>query len=140
MDYVFYQVAAINGFDSMSHYLRAGLILNTCSQYQITFAEDCSAKFTNGSGASARAASVKAPTATWKDKRRSDSLLALDALLHGLKPSAAASGPAPSSGTQATQPVSQPEPSATPAPASASDPAPSSAQEGLLNYLMGGSG
>ena len=33
MDYVFYQVAAINGFDSFGHYLRAGLIVNQCSNY-----------------------------------------------------------------------------------------------------------
>ena len=31
MDFLFYQVAAINGFDSLGHYLRAGLIVNTCS-------------------------------------------------------------------------------------------------------------
>ena len=35
MDYIFYQVAAINGFDALGHYLRAGLIVNTCSQYAI---------------------------------------------------------------------------------------------------------
>ena len=33
LDYIFYQVAAINGFDSFGHYLRARLILNTCSRY-----------------------------------------------------------------------------------------------------------
>ena len=36
MDYIFYQVAAINGFDSVGHYLRAALIVNTCSQYALT--------------------------------------------------------------------------------------------------------
>ncbi len=35
LDYVFYQVAAINGFDSFGHYLRAGLIVNQCSTYAI---------------------------------------------------------------------------------------------------------
>ena len=33
LDYTFYQVAAINGFDRFGHYLRARLILNTCSRY-----------------------------------------------------------------------------------------------------------
>ena len=33
LDYAFYQVAAINGYDSFGHYLRARLILNTCSRY-----------------------------------------------------------------------------------------------------------
>ena len=28
MDYIFYQVAAVNGFDAFGHYLRAGLIVN----------------------------------------------------------------------------------------------------------------
>ena len=33
MDYIFYQVAAVNGFDQFGHYLRAGLIVNLCSTY-----------------------------------------------------------------------------------------------------------
>ena len=33
MDYLFYQAAAVNGFDSFGHYLRAGLIVNQCSTY-----------------------------------------------------------------------------------------------------------
>ena len=35
MDYIFYQVAAVNGFDAFGHYLRAGLIVNQCSSYAI---------------------------------------------------------------------------------------------------------
>ena len=36
MDYIFFQVTAINGFDSLSHYLRAGLIASAaCSRYAI---------------------------------------------------------------------------------------------------------
>lgn len=46
MDYLFFQVAAINGFDGISHYLRAGLIVNTCSVYAIEPAPGCSANFT----------------------------------------------------------------------------------------------
>jgi phospholipid/cholesterol/gamma-HCH transport system substrate-binding protein len=45
MDYIFYQVAAINGYDSVSHYLRAGLLLNQCSSYSTTGSPACSAKF-----------------------------------------------------------------------------------------------
>ena len=33
MDYIFYTMTAINGFDGVSHYLRAALIVNTCSTY-----------------------------------------------------------------------------------------------------------
>jgi phospholipid/cholesterol/gamma-HCH transport system substrate-binding protein len=65
LDYIFFQVAAINGFDSVSHYLRAGLIVNTCTQYALTTAPDCSANFQDqgtddASAASASAAKVKA--------------------------------------------------------------------------------
>ena len=45
LDYVFYQVAAINGFDSFGHYLRARLILNTCSRYYTEPVDGCSSRF-----------------------------------------------------------------------------------------------
>src|SRR2546421_1725037 len=44
MDYIFFQMQAINGFDGVSHYLRAGLILNACSTYATkVVAPDCRA-------------------------------------------------------------------------------------------------
>lgn len=46
MDYLFFQVTAINGFDGISHYLRAGLIVNSCSSYAIEPVEGCNANFT----------------------------------------------------------------------------------------------
>jgi len=45
MDYIFYQVAAINGFDSVGHYLRAALLVNQCATYAVTPVPGCSAKF-----------------------------------------------------------------------------------------------
>ena len=33
MDYLFFQMIAVNGFDGLGHYLRAGLIVNLCSTY-----------------------------------------------------------------------------------------------------------
>ncbi|MEO6496865.1 MAG: MlaD family protein [Solirubrobacteraceae bacterium] len=47
MDYLFYQVAAINGFDQFGHYLRASLIVNLCSTYATTATKDvaCTANF-----------------------------------------------------------------------------------------------
>ena len=33
MNYIFFQMTAINGFDEISHYLRASLLVNTCSTY-----------------------------------------------------------------------------------------------------------
>jgi ABC-type transporter Mla subunit MlaD len=67
LDYIFFQVAAINGFDSVSHYLRAGLIVNTCTQYALTNSPDCSANFQDqgtddATAASASAAKVRSAT------------------------------------------------------------------------------
>jgi ABC-type transporter Mla subunit MlaD len=46
MDYLFFQVAAINGFDGIGHYLRAGLIVNSCSVYATAPVAGCNANFT----------------------------------------------------------------------------------------------
>ena len=62
MDYIFFQVTAINGFDSLSHYLRAGLIASTsCSFYATEVAFGCEATFGEAevSGAGARNARAK---------------------------------------------------------------------------------
>jgi phospholipid/cholesterol/gamma-HCH transport system substrate-binding protein len=48
MDYIFFQVTAINGFDGVSHYLRAALIANLCSAYAVAPAGGCNANFTSG--------------------------------------------------------------------------------------------
>jgi hypothetical protein len=53
MDYLFFQMTAINGFDSIGHYLRAGLIVNLCSTYATAETAGCPANFTTGSSASA---------------------------------------------------------------------------------------
>ncbi len=46
MDYLFFQMTAINGFDGVSHYLRAGLITNLCSAYTPDPVSGCNANFT----------------------------------------------------------------------------------------------
>lgn len=61
MDYVFFQVAAINGFDSFGHYLRAGLIVNQCANYAVQPAFGCSANFPRATSSSAQTASTGAP-------------------------------------------------------------------------------
>jgi virulence factor Mce-like protein len=111
MDYIFYQVAAINGYDGLSHYLRAGLILNTCSQYATEFTSDCSAKIGSG-GSSARAASVSAPRAAKASAASASAKSISQALTTSTRT------PAPSAKTQA--------------------PASAGAEQGLLDYLMGG--
>jgi hypothetical protein len=47
VDYIFFQVTAVNGFDGISHYLRAGLEANLCSAYALVPAGGCSARYTS---------------------------------------------------------------------------------------------
>ncbi len=68
LDYIFYQVAAINGFDSVSHYLRAGLIVNTCTQYALTNVPDCTANFQDQGDATAAGAASAVSAAQAKPK------------------------------------------------------------------------
>jgi hypothetical protein len=53
MDYLFFQMIAINGFDGLGHYLRAGLIVNLCSTYATQPTAGCNANFTEASTATA---------------------------------------------------------------------------------------
>jgi phospholipid/cholesterol/gamma-HCH transport system substrate-binding protein len=135
MDWIYYQVAATNGYDEYGHYLRAGLLLNQCSAYAISFSSACSAKFgSSDSEASARAASA-GDNGYVDDPRRSDSLRDLDAWMHGVKlelPGTSGSGAAAASGSTASG-----------AAASGSAPtgsAPAGSQAALLDYLLGGGG
>ena len=47
LDYLFFQMTAVNGFDGVSHYLRAGLITNLCSSYATGPISGCSANYTS---------------------------------------------------------------------------------------------
>ncbi len=157
MDYIFYQVAAINGFDSFGHYLRAGLIVNQCSTYAATPTPGCSANFSSAS-ASASAAGADGP---------SDPVLkaTAEAIARALRKPAmrtkadsrptpdsvprlrATPSPSPTPGRTATPAPSAPSPTVTPVPTAAAPtpaPAPSatpappgSGQEPLLDYLFG---
>jgi virulence factor Mce-like protein len=63
MDYLFFTMQAINGFDSIGHYLRAGLILNTCTTYTVTPVPNCSSNFSPAANSStAVSASQSDPT------------------------------------------------------------------------------
>ena len=140
MDYIFFQVAAINGFDSFGHYLRAGLIVNQCANYAIQPTFGCSANFQRAaSSSSARAASTGAP----RDEVLVRSAQALAKAL-GLPvpeaPGEEKKAPEPRERTTADQEVA-PEPTPTPAPTAAPAPAPQDQQEQaetLLDYLFGG--
>jgi virulence factor Mce-like protein len=154
MDYLFYQVAAINGFDADGHYLRAGLILNACSQYAIASSPDCLATFPNAGSSSARAASATSVPG-YADTRRSPSLRKLDAYFQGktlhlpddASPKQGASHKASTDNAStdaAAAPQVQPAPAASqPAPAASQAPGSDAGQAGdpaqaLLDYLLGG--
>jgi phospholipid/cholesterol/gamma-HCH transport system substrate-binding protein len=159
LDYAFYQVAAVNGFDSFGHYLRAGLIVNQCSNYSINPTPGCSANFLPASATSAQAASASGP----RDKVLLATAEALRRALAGepaKQPSKAerrktarrkrivAAAPTPEAAPklQATptpsatasptpaSPAPAPEPTATPAP-TAETP-----QDPLLDFLFGKDG
>jgi ABC-type transporter Mla subunit MlaD len=70
MNYIFFQMTAINGFDEISHYLRAALLVNTCSTYVTTKAAGCSANFSDTksvrSSSASTAAAAKATRASTK--------------------------------------------------------------------------
>jgi phospholipid/cholesterol/gamma-HCH transport system substrate-binding protein len=165
MDYTFYQVTAINGFDSIGHYLRAGLIVNQCSNYSTTPVGGCSARFPDASTAGASAASAgprdKILQATAKAlakalggemrkaKRSTASGSASTASTSGGN-GAPATTTAPAgtatpaaSGTPAGTPAAAPTaaPTTAPAPAASATPAPSGSNTGpLLDYLFGKDG
>jgi ABC-type transporter Mla subunit MlaD len=58
MDYIFFQMTAINGFDEISHYLRAALLVNTCSSYSTTALAGCQAHFSETKSVQPSAASA----------------------------------------------------------------------------------
>ena len=142
MDYLFYQVAAINGFDADGHYLRAGLILNACSQYAIAPSPDCLATFDNPSGSNARAAGATT-TPGYADTRRSPSLRKLDAYFAGktldlgdqAKADTGAAAPAAASSPAPVAARSAPAAAASRPQTSGNDPA-----SALLDYLLGSDG
>lgn len=83
MDYIFYQVAAVNGFDAAGHYLRAQLLVNICSVYAVTADPSCSSKFTGDTAT--RSTTARAALAS-KDQGRTPALAREDAVLHGMSP------------------------------------------------------
>ena len=139
MDYIFYQVAAINGFDSFGHYLRAALLVNQCSTYATTPRFGCSANFSSGASSSSAGAAFTAS----EDPILRRTELALARAL-GLKVPKAPAEDKPErtrDRAAADQDVAaEPEAEATPAPTATPAPqAPTEEQtQTLLDYLFGG--
>jgi virulence factor Mce-like protein len=155
MDYLFYQVAAINGFDSYGHYLRAQLLVNLCSTYAIANDPSCTANFRSATARTATAASsagrspalaredailrdgktvqqVLGTTGTGKAPKgsqpSSNAISLPPALLPGSKPSGSSSAPS-SSGAPTPQ-----------APTSSNSTSSGDPASALLDYLLGGGG
>jgi phospholipid/cholesterol/gamma-HCH transport system substrate-binding protein len=149
MDYIFYQVAAINGFDSFGHYLRAGLIVNQCANYATEPTFGCSANFRQASSSAAGAQAAGASGPRDAVLRRTAIALAKSLGLpvpEGEEKPEKARKPRRKAERRVPEPATvQPEPSATPAPQP--EPAPDAAPpaqdaptqtETLLDYLFGG--
>jgi ABC-type transporter Mla subunit MlaD len=56
MDFLYYSMLAINGYDDVGHYLRAALLANTCTSLVASGSPNCSANFLAASSSSTRAA------------------------------------------------------------------------------------
>src|SRR3954447_9620376 len=113
MNYVFFQMTAINGFDEISHYLRAALLVNTCSSYATQAIAGCGAHFTETKTVQASSTSTANPVA---------------ALANG--------GNAPATAAQLVKPQAAPAPSAGQRKEVRTQAA-GGRDEALLNYLMG---
>src|SRR5207244_1738013 len=85
MNFIFFSTTAINGFDGVSHYLRAGLITNLCSAYATQPTPGCNANFRQ----------TKSITSASAAGKHDQSLLRLEAALRGAKVSDAKGKPLP---------------------------------------------
>jgi ABC-type transporter Mla subunit MlaD len=63
MDFLYYSTLAINGYDAIGHYLRAGLVVNTCSNYTLSVSTGCNATFYDASTGASKASDTAAANA-----------------------------------------------------------------------------
>jgi phospholipid/cholesterol/gamma-HCH transport system substrate-binding protein len=128
MDYIFYQVAAINGFDGLGHYLRAELIVNQCSNYSVRPVGGCSSNYPQDSAsASSNPAVASVANAVGDDPTLRATALALAKALgqqvekakkqHAAKKQKAAKKPAKAKRPAARKKAKKPGAAATPTPA-----------------------
>jgi virulence factor Mce-like protein len=141
MDYIFYQVAAINGFDSFGHYLRAGLLVNLCVNYSIDPVSGCSARFdgaASASSAKATPSSLKKLFGNGEDATDgSRETKAGNKTKHGQTPIKLPASLLPGDPSATKSPTGGAQQVTTQQPASQQAPAADSSA-GLLDYLFGG--
>ena len=166
MDYLFFQVGAINGYDSLGHYLRAGLIVNTCTAYSSDPQPGCSSNWEpQDSADAASAASASSVKKAFGAKAaanaaKGSAAVGADQSAEAMRGSGRADGPnqpaeqRKSTSTRSSSALKLPSAvlpgqgggapatqSKLPAPGSQTAPGAdgtSPAQEGLLDYLLGG--
>jgi ABC-type transporter Mla subunit MlaD len=140
LDYIFFQATAVNGFDTAGHFLRAALIVNTCSEYAAAPVSGCSANFTAAPAARAASAGPISDVMRILTGADPDAVLGKDharsktAKAQALEP-AATTVPQDLTEPAQAQPESPAPAAATPAqPGTTSKPQPA---EQLLDYLFG---
>ena len=84
MDFLYYVGLATNGFDSTGHYLRAGLVTNTCSNYTLEVSAGCNATFFDPSEAAAASGSLRSQNAPTPRRGSGGSVPPSGLLLQGL--------------------------------------------------------
>jgi phospholipid/cholesterol/gamma-HCH transport system substrate-binding protein len=124
MDAIFFQAAAVNGFDSFGHYLRASLIVNQCSTYAVAPVAGCSANFRRSA-----TATTAASRAMPRDPRLAWTSRVLRGLAAGEPPRAPGATPAAARSARG--------PAAAPDRRSAGASADADAGMPLLDYLFG---
>jgi phospholipid/cholesterol/gamma-HCH transport system substrate-binding protein len=138
MDYAFFQTTAINGFDQVGHYLRAGLIVNTCSSYVATPSAGCSSRFkdeANAGAASAAHAPTKAELAAFGKSQIAKARAANQGAQ--LAPAAPAAKPSRTLRLPSVLPGAPARRPSAARVATAASPS-TGAQTTLLDYLLGG--
>jgi phospholipid/cholesterol/gamma-HCH transport system substrate-binding protein len=134
MDFLFYSANAINGYDSYGHYLRAQLIVNTCTTYRVQNDPACTANFskTSARAASSRDDSIRSPALVREDRVMSgESVEQVLAGMNGTDGAATTASKAPNGAAALPHAVI---PNAATSPTTAPRQDPSGA---LLNYLLG---
>lgn len=158
MDYLFFQAGAINGYDSLGHYLRAGLIVNTCTAYSSEPQPGCLSKYqqADDEADAAAANSAAGVKRVFGAKAAKNAQVGADQSAEALRGTSNAAGagdgkrrkssdgrasalklPSAVLPGQSSAPAQTAKPVARP-PAETSPDGTSPAQEGLLDYLLGG--
>jgi ABC-type transporter Mla subunit MlaD len=84
LDYLFFQNTAVNGFDSIGHYLRAELLVNLCTAYATTPAAGCNSRFADSAAAATKTEPALAKFQKERKGQKQSSVPGTGTLLRGL--------------------------------------------------------